>query len=100
MRSTAKSILFCRAVIGKASYQWPVAVFNTDVIAKTYAAYLRMAYTAGNVAEVKRLDPRAKTGEDGTLVPEVKYSIVTLPYEPSAVAPPSLEGIEVEDHTS
>lgn len=84
MRSTEKTILFARVTMERKTQQWPVATFNTPISAKTYAAYLKMAHSADDVERVKQLDPRAKIDANGHLVPGVKLSILTVPYEPSA----------------
>jgi hypothetical protein len=53
------------------------------VSAKTYAAYIKMAHSAGQVDLAKKLDPKTRVTDDGVLMPGVKFSLTTIPYEPS-----------------
>lgn len=93
--STNKSILFARAVDGKVTHQWPVAVFNEPSQAKSYAGMIRMAHTANSPEMVKALDPQHKLDADGKPLEGVKWSIVTVPYAPT----PKFEDDEVTDET-
>lgn len=90
--SRDKTILFARAVEGKAVHQWPVAVFNTPADARTYVAFLRLAQTSGNAELQLALDPAHRKGEDGAPLPDVKWSLVTVAYAPT----PALADDETE----
>lgn len=81
--STEKTILFARALDGKVTHQWPVAVFNQPAQAKSYAGMLRLAYSTGSPEAIKALDPNAKKGADEKHLTGVKYSLVTVPYAPT-----------------
>src|SRR5215472_1729017 len=83
--STEKSILFARAMDGKAVHQWPVAVFNQPEQAKSYASLLRIAYRAGDHDAVALLDPAHHKNEAGAPLAEIKWSIVKVPYAPQPV---------------
>lgn len=97
MRSKDKTVLFSRVAINKAVHQWPVAVFNSTTEAKTFAAYLKMAHSNGDVETAKRLDSRTKVGEDGKLAPDVKWTMLTLPYQPSPIT--ALSDDDIKDET-
>lgn len=81
-RSTDKTVLFCLGKDGSKATQWPVAVFNKPDEARSYATILRLAYRSGDLAAVKSLDPQARYKADGTLLADVKFSTLTLPYAP------------------
>jgi hypothetical protein len=95
MRSTEKTILFARATVNKSVRQWPVAVFNSPVAAKTYAAYLKMAHSSGDLDRIKQLDPRYSAPEGDDALPEVKFSVATVAYEPSPTVP--LPEVEIDE---
>lgn len=92
MRSTEKTILFARLTVDRKTHQWPVAVFNTKESAGTYAAYLKMAHSVGHTETVRTLDVNAKVDDNGHLIPGTKFSLQTLPYEPSPAS-----GIDEEE---
>lgn len=100
MKATAKTVLFSRVTINKAVHQWPVGVFANPTSAKTYAAYIKMAHSSGNAELAKKLDPKTRVGEDGTLVPGLKLSLLTLPYEPSPGDTFATDDIEDQTPTS
>lgn len=83
MKASSKTVLFSRITVNKAVHQWPIGIFANPTSAKTYAAYVKMAHSSGLVELAKKLDPKTRLTEDGKLMPGVKFSIVTLPYEPS-----------------
>lgn len=83
MRAQSKVILFSRATIGKAVHNHPVAVFGKDAEAKAYAVMINTAIKSGNVEMAKSLDAKTHLNEDGTLVPNVKFALVTVPYAPT-----------------
>lgn len=83
MKASSKTVLFSRITVNKTVHQWPVGVFANSTSAKTYAAYVKMAHSSGLVDLAKKLDPKTRVTEDGKLMPGVKFSVVTLPYEPS-----------------
>ena len=58
--SKDKTVLFARATEGKAIHQWPVAVFNTEQNARSYAAFLKLAQTSGNPELQLALDPQLR----------------------------------------
>lgn len=82
--STAKVILFSRVVFDKKTYQWPTAVFNKHDDAKAFATVLGMAHKNNDAESAKAMDVNTKTGEDGKLIPGLRFSIVEVPYSPSA----------------
>lgn len=86
MRSTNKHVLFARQTRDGKTHLWPVAVFNTDVLAKTHAAYLKMAYSNKDVDQVKHLDPQTALTDKGELHPAPKLSLKELPYNPTPAA--------------
>lgn len=81
--STEKTILFARAVDGKVTHQWPVAVFNQPSGARSYVSMLKVAYAADSLEAIKALDPAHKQDAEGKHLTGVKYSLVTVPYQPS-----------------
>lgn len=83
MRAKAKVVLFSRITVNKAVHQWPIGVFANATSAKTYAAYIKMAHSAGQVELATKLDPKTRLTDDGKLLPGVKFSVATIPYEPS-----------------
>lgn len=87
MKSTSKTVLFTTASDGRKTIQWPVAVFNDQASAKSFAAFLRLAVKAGNVDVVKVLDPSVKLTEEGKLHANMKYSVIDLPYAPTPELP-------------
>lgn len=91
--SKDKTILFARATEGKTVHQWPVAVFNTPVSARSFAAFLKLAQTSGNAELQLALDPAHRKSEDGAPLPGVKWSAVTVPYAPT----PELAEDEAEE---
>lgn len=82
--STAKVILFSRVVHDKRTYQWPTAVFNRHAEAKAFATVLGMAHKNGDADSARAMDTNTKTTDDGKLVPGLRFSIVEVPYSPSA----------------
>jgi len=87
MKPLNKTVLFSRVTVNKSVHQWPIAVFPNPVAAKTYAAYIKMAHSAGDIETAKRLDPKTRLDESGALIPGIKFSVTELTYDPSAVAP-------------
>lgn len=83
MKSTNKFVLFARQTREGKTHLWPVSVFNTDVLAKTHAAYLKMAYSNRDVAQVQHLDPGTVLTDKGELHPVPKLSLKELPYNPT-----------------
>lgn len=83
-RSTSKVILFSRVTVGKATHQWPVAVFNDHNDARSFATVLGVCHKSGDVESAKAMDPKTALTDDGTLVPGMKFSIVEVPYSPVA----------------
>lgn len=82
--STAKVILFSRVIVNKKTYQWPTAVFNKHDDAKSYATVLGMAHRNGDVTAAQAMDKDTKVDSDGKLIPGLRFSIVEVPYSPSA----------------
>ena len=82
--STAKVILFSRVTVDKRVHQWPTAVFNKHDDAKAYATVLGMAHKNGDVPSALAMDPKTAVDGDGKLVPGLRFSIVEVPYSPSA----------------
>lgn len=80
--STKKVILFARAVDGKVTHQWPVAVFNNTAGAKSYASMLRIAYKSESPEAIAVLDPSHKKDSDGKALAEIKWSMLEVPYAP------------------
>lgn len=83
MKAANKTILFGRITIERKTQLWPVAVFATPVAAKTYAAYYRMAVSSGNVGLIRAFDAQAKIDDNGHVIPGLKLSVATVPYDPS-----------------
>lgn len=81
--ATSKAILFVTAKVDRKVHTHPVAVFANGVDAKTYATFLRLAHRSGDVEALKKLDEQVTLTEDGAIVPDTKWSIVTVPYAPS-----------------
>jgi len=86
-KSLDKTILFGTCKYDRKVYQWPVATFNTPVAAKSYAVFLRLAYRANDESAIKALDPSAHRGEDDAAVKDTKWSLATVPYEPTPDLP-------------
>lgn len=82
--STAKVILFSRVTVDKKVYQWPTAVFNKHDDARSFATVLGMAHRNGDAASATAMDKNTKIDGDGKLVPGLRFSIVEVPYSPSA----------------
>jgi hypothetical protein len=83
MKAATKTILFSRVTISKAVHQHPVAVFSREPDAKAYAVLLNTAHKSGNVEMAKQLDAKTALAEDGTLIPGIKFALVTVPYAPT-----------------
>lgn len=90
--STSKTILHTTGKDGAKVRQWPTAVFNDTKGAKAYAGFLRLAYKSGTADAVKALDPGVRLRENGDLLTEVKFSVLTVPYAPT---PAMIEGEEI-----
>lgn len=82
--STAKVILFSRIADGKNVLQWPTAVFNKHEDARAFATILGMAHKTGDAETAKSMDAHTKVTEDGKLVTGLRFSIVEVPYAPTA----------------
>lgn len=82
-KSIAKTVLFTTVKDGRTVHQWPTAVFNGPANAKAYATFLSLAHRSGDVEAARKLDKGTKVGEDGRLLPGVRFSMVTVAYEPS-----------------
>jgi hypothetical protein len=80
--SKDKVILFAQATHNKARHQWPVAVFNEQPAARSYATFLRLAYRADDGAAIALLDPSAHKDDEGKYLADTKWSMVTVPYAP------------------
>lgn len=94
-KSLTKVVLFATSRHDKKVYQHPVASFNSEATAKSYAMILRLAHRSGDVVMAKELDPRVQLTGDGELIADTKWSMVTLPYEPE----PSVDDDETESET-
>lgn len=84
MKSTSKTILFCRVTDGKQVRQYPVATFNGTASAKSYATLLHLAYTSQNADMLRSLDPQFPIGDEGRLPAKPAWSLTEVPYEPVA----------------
>jgi hypothetical protein len=86
MRSASKQILFSRVTVGNKTVQWPTGVFANDKSAKAFGSLLNIAHKTGNVDLAKSLDPKTHLTGDGKLTPGIKFSLLEVPYEPSAAS--------------
>lgn len=98
MKATSKTILFGRITIERKTQLWPIAVFATPVAAKTYAAYYKMAISSGNVDLVRAFDAQAKIDDNGHIIPGLKLSVATVPYDPSPTAHMADDGVTDETY--
>lgn len=83
-RSTAKVILFSKVKHENKLHQWPTAVFNSHEEARNFATVLMMAHKSGDAESARKMDPHTALGGDGKLIAGLKFSIVEVPYSPSA----------------
>lgn len=81
--ATKKTILTSTTRHDKKVYSHPVAVFANPTDAKTYATFIRLALRAGDKEAMLKLDPQSVLDADGNLAPDVKWSLLTVPYAPS-----------------
>ena len=100
MKSSEKTILFARLTVERKTSQWPIATFNTPVAASTYAAFIKMAHSQGDAVMAKSLDPQVKLDDNGHIIPGTKFSLKTVPYEPSVVAPLAPEDMAEDSPTT
>jgi hypothetical protein len=87
MRSTEKHVLMVRHPVAKGHATYPVSVHANVKTAALHRARLASAVKAGDGNAVKTLAPNFKFTETGDLPADVKFAIVSLPYEPEAPAP-------------
>jgi hypothetical protein len=81
-RLNTAHILFARTTHNRQVTLRPVATFSDPKEAKSFAAFLKLAYRAGDDASVKTLDAGAHRDESGALVPDPKFSVVAVPHAP------------------
>lgn len=81
---TEKTLLHASATEGTKTVRWIVAAFANKTFAGSYAALLKQAHVAGNVAEIAKLDPNHAKDKDGKPLSPVKLSAAVVPYNPHA----------------
>jgi hypothetical protein len=86
MRSTEKHVLMVRHPVAKGHATYPVSVHTNVKTAALHRARLASAVKAGDVDTVKALAPSFKLTEAGDLPADVKFAVVSLPYEPETPA--------------
>ena len=83
MKAANKTILYSRVTIDKRVHNHPIAVFANEADAAAYAMLIMTAHKSGNAEMAKQLDSKTALAEDGTLIPGIKFSRVTVPYAPT-----------------
>lgn len=81
--ATKKTILTSTTRHDKKVYTHPVAVFANPTDAKTYATFIRLALRSNDKDAMIALDAQTVLDADGNIAPDVKWSLVTVPYAPS-----------------
>lgn len=86
MKAAERTILTSRVEVDKKIHTHPIAVFPNDAAAKSFATALHKAITAGDAVTAKSLDEHVVIGQDEKPVTGVKFSVLTVPYDPAAAA--------------
>lgn len=82
--SKDKAILFQTVKLEKGITHRPVAVFNTAVMAKTFAVLLKSAHKSGDAEGAAALDPGVVLDGDGKLREVTRWSVAVCRYNPQA----------------
>lgn len=88
MKSSTKTVLYAKVKVGKEDRQWPVAAFNSDREARKFAPSYYELYMSGSGTALHELTPDAVLDPDGKPLPGLRFSLLTLPYNPD-LAPSS-----------
>jgi hypothetical protein len=83
MKAATRTILTSRVEFEKKLHTHPIAVFPNEPAAKAYATELHIAISKGDAAKVKELDERIVLDASGAIVTGVKFSVVSVPYDPT-----------------
>lgn len=85
MKALTKAILFTRATRGNKVEMTPVGVWRDANACRQFAVAILSAHKSGNADALKALGVSHLLSEDGTVLPNLKFSRVTVPYEPAAM---------------
>lgn len=99
MKALSKTVLFSRVVIDKRTVIHPVGVFANDKNARSYFTALSLAHKTGDAVRAKELDPAVKMDDAGKLLPNVKFSITEVTYEPDLPVTSAEDLESVSSHT-
>jgi hypothetical protein len=82
-KSTTKHVLIVRHGQGKGTATYPVSVHVSKQSADSFKNHLAATIATGDDDAVKALAPTLKRSEDGKLPSDLKWAVVTLPYDPA-----------------
>lgn len=91
MRSTVKYALIVRHPQGKGTATYPVSIHTNAKTAVACRTALSAALKADDQETVKTLAPSLKLTEEGLFPAEVKFAVVSLPYEPEVPSTPATD---------
>lgn len=91
MKALERSVLFAQQKINGKTETYPLSVHANEKLAAAHKAQVSTAHAKGDVQGVMALSPRVKLSDTGKLHDNIKFAIVTLPYNPE-VATPATEG--------
>lgn len=86
MRSASKTVLYTKTGTGATTKVVPVAVFPNEAKSRTFAVAVMNAYKSGDQATIKALGCGHLVTEAGTLAEKLRFTKVTVPYDPAFAA--------------
>lgn len=84
MKALERSVLFAQQKINGKTETYPLSVHANEKLAQAHKARVSTAHSKGDVQGVMALAPRVKLSDTGKLHDNIKFAIVTLPYNPEA----------------
>lgn len=82
MRSTSKTVLYTITGVGATSKKTPVAIFANWDKCRPFAVHVMNLHKAGDVEALKALELGHLVTEEGKVAEKLRFTRVTLPYEP------------------
>lgn len=87
MKALERSVLFAQHKVNGKDVTYPVSVHSNEKTALAHKSMVSAAHKAGNVQGVMALAPKVKLTDTGKLHDNVKFAVVTLPYNPEVEIP-------------
>lgn len=88
---TSKTVLHGSATVGSRTHRWIVGVFANKAAAAMYAGMVKAAHSAGDTAQVIKLDPNCATDAENKPLTPVKLAAQEVQYNPHMTAANGLD---------